>query len=296
MFQTWCMETRLFGNTGHHSTRVIFGGFALVGLSREEAGKVLKILLQLGVNHLDVAAAYGDGQAEVRIGEWMPEHRGRFFLATKTGERSAAGARRDLEASLERLQTDSVDLIQLHNLTVPAEWEQALSPGGALEALIEAREQGLARYIGVTGHGTTAPEMHMRSLERFDFDSVLLPCNYVMMRDPAYARAFAELQNRCREKKTAIQVIKAVARRPWAQEPDRTTWYQPLEDPEALHTAVSYVLGDPDLFLITAGDARLLPRILEAAAQPCSRPAPEEMARLVTQWEMREIFRGSENL
>jgi aryl-alcohol dehydrogenase-like predicted oxidoreductase len=296
MFQTWCMETRPFGNTGHPSSRVIFGGFALVGLSREEADRVLKTLLQHGVNHLDVAAAYGDGQAETRMGEWMPEHRGRFFLATKTGERSAAGARRDLEASLKRLQTDSVDLIQLHNLTVPAEWEQALSPGGALKALIEAREQGLARYIGVTGHGTTAPEMHLRSLERFDFDSVLLPCNYVMMRDPAYARAFARLQRRCRQKKIAVQAIKAVARRPWPQTPDRTTWYQPLEDPEAVHTAVSYVLGDPDLFLITAGDARLLPRILQAAARPQSHPTPEAMERLVADYEMSEIFRGSETL
>ena len=172
-----------FGRTGHESSRVIFGAAALGSMRQERADQVLATLLEFGVNHIDTAASYGD--SELRIAPWMAEHRGRFFLATKTGERSGDSARASLELSLTRLGVDSVDLIQLHNLVEPDEWEMAHGPGGAVEALSQARDEGLARFIGVTGHGLRIAGMHLRSLERFDFSSVLLPYNYTLMSDDA---------------------------------------------------------------------------------------------------------------
>jgi aryl-alcohol dehydrogenase-like predicted oxidoreductase len=288
------LETKQFGNTGHGSTRVVFGGASLVGVSQEEADSSLEVLLEFGVNHIDVAASYGEGEAEKRMAPWMAKHRQRFFLATKTGQRGYREARDEFHASLERLRVDSVDLIQLHNLIDPTEWELALGPHGALEALIEAREQGLTRFIGVTGHGYSAPLMHTKSLERFDFDSVLLPYNFLMTRNEEYARFFGKLRERCAEKNVALQTIKSIARRPWQGESNHSTWYQPLEDQEAIHTAVSWVLGDPEVFLVTAGDIHLLPRILEAASQPNTRPTDVEMERLLKSREMRTIFQGTE--
>src|SRR4051794_26017414 len=178
------IPTAPFGRTGHDSTRVIFGAAALGGMRQEKADGVLEQLLAAGVNHLDTAASYGD--SELRIGPWMAEHRSRFFLATKTGERRGDDARRQLEASLQRLQGDSVDLIQLHNLVEPEEWEVAHGPGGAVEAMAKARDEGLVRDIGVTGHGHRIAGMHLRSLERFDFASVLLPYSFASLADPAY--------------------------------------------------------------------------------------------------------------
>jgi aryl-alcohol dehydrogenase-like predicted oxidoreductase len=288
------IESKQFGKTGHESTRVIFGGAALGAVSQDEADRTLEILLHYGINHLDVAASYGDGEAEKRMGPWMAEHRKDFFLATKTGKRNYQEARDDLHGSLERLRVESVDLIQIHDLTDPDEWEQALSPGGALEALIEARTQGLTRFIGVTGHGYTVAEMHLKSLERFDFDSVLLPYNYVMMQNKDYARSFEKLEQRCAEKNVALQTIKSLARRPWQGERMYSTWYQPLDDADAIHAAVSWVLGDPEVFLISASDIHLLPRILEAAGRAASRPSDAAMEKMLHRYQMRPIFQGAE--
>jgi aryl-alcohol dehydrogenase-like predicted oxidoreductase len=288
------METKLFGKTSHQSTRVIFGGAALGAVSQEEADRTLEVLLDYGINHLDVAASYGDGEAEKRMGPWMARHRRDFFLATKTGKRTYQEARDDLLGSLERLRVDGVDLIQLHNLTDPDEWEQAMGPGGALEALIEARKQGLIRFIGVTGHGYTVAEMHLKSLERFDFDSVLLPYNYLMTQDEDYTRSFGKLKQRCAAKNVALQTIKSLARRPWQGERVHSTWYQPLEDEGSIRTAVSWVLGDPEVFLIAPGDIHLLPRVLEAADRAGSRPSDAEMERMLQSREMQPIFRGTE--
>jgi aryl-alcohol dehydrogenase-like predicted oxidoreductase len=285
-----------FGKTGHQSTRVIFGGASLGAVSQEEADRTLEVLLDYGINHLDVAASYGDGEAEKRMGPWMAEHRKDFFLATKTGKRSYKEASDDLYGSLERLRVDSVDLVQMHNLTDPDEWQRAFSPGGALEALIEARKQGLTRFIGVTGHGYTVADMHLKSLERFDFDSVLLPYNYIMMQNAAYARSFGKLKQVCAEKKAALQTIKSLARGPWQGERVHSTWYQPLDEDSAIQTAVNWVLGDPDVFLISAGDIHLLPRVLEAAARAESRPTASEMEQLQTGQQMHPIFRGSEGM
>lgn len=285
-----------FGRTGHRSTRVIFGAAALGAVSQEEADKTFEALLDYGINHLDVAASYGDGEAEKRMGPWMSEHRGDFFLATKTGKRTYQEALDDLRGSLERLRVDSVDLVQLHNLTDPDEWEQVFSAGGALEALIEARKQGLTRFIGVTGHGYTVAEMHLKSLERFDFDSVLLPYNYVMMQNDTYARAFGKLKQVCAEKKVALQTIKSLARRPWQGERVHSTWYQPLDDHDAIQIAVNWVLGDPEVFLVSTGDIYLLPRVLEAASQAGSRPPDSEMDQMLSRLQMQPIFRGSDTI
>ena len=238
------IERRDFGRTGHQSTVTLFGGAALARASQAEADRTLELLLRHGVNHIDTAARYGD--SELRIGPWMASHRKDFFLATKTGQRTAREAREDLHRSLERLRVDRVDLIQLHSLGHPDDWDRAMGPGGALEALIEARAEGLVRFIGVTGHGWTIPVMHRRSLARFDFDSILLPYNYFMAQDERYRQSFEELLGICRERRVAVQVIKSIARGPWATtDRTHTTWYQPLEDQADIDRAVHWALDVP---------------------------------------------------
>jgi aryl-alcohol dehydrogenase-like predicted oxidoreductase len=247
------------------------------------------VLLRYGVNHIDTAARYGD--SEVRIGPWMARHRRDFFLATKTGSRGAREAREDLHRSLERLKVDSVDLIQLHSLAHPDDWDRVMGPGGALEALVEAKQQGLVRAIGVTGHGWTIAAMHRRSLARFDFDSVLLPYNYFMDQSPRYREAFEEVAAICRERNVAVQTIKGIARGAWGAA-DRThaTWYQPLERQEDIDRAVHWVLGRPGIFLNTAGDLALLPRVLDAASRFQRRPSDEAMTALHDATRMSSLF------
>jgi aryl-alcohol dehydrogenase-like predicted oxidoreductase len=282
------IATRPFGRTGHQSTRTIFGAAALASVTQDVANRTLDVLLDHGINHIDVAASYGD--AELRVGAWMREHRDRFFLATKTGERSCAGARDELHRSLDRLRVDAVDLIQLHNLVDPIDWDQALSPGGALDALIEAREQGLVRFIGVTGHGLSIAAMHRRSLDRFEFDSVLLPYNSVIMRDDKYAADFAVLLDLCTERKVAVQTIKSIARGPWlGREATTTTWYEPLVDPASISLAVQWVLADQRAFLNTVGDVTVLPHVLEAAGQPSSDDQ-EALGRQLASLQLEPLF------
>ncbi|MFO7168470.1 MAG: aldo/keto reductase [Chloroflexota bacterium] len=283
------IPTMPFGRTGHISTRVIFGAAALSNVTQEEADRTLDLLLEYGVNHIDTAASYGD--SELRIGPWMREHRGKFFLATKTGERTYEKARDEIRRSLERLRVDYVDLIQLHNLVDPAEWEQALGPGGALEAAIEARDQGLVRFIGVTGHGVTVASQHRRSLERFDFDSVLLPYNYVMMQNEAYAADFNALAELCRARNVAMQTIKSITQAPWGdREQTAATWYAPLTEQADIDLAVHWVLGNEQVFLNTVGDIHLLPKVLDAASRFERRPSEEQMQTLVAEREMAPLF------
>ena len=281
-----------FGRTGHMSTRVLFGAAALSRVTQEEADQTLEVLLKYGINHIDTAASYGD--AELRIGPWMERYRDRFFLATKTEKRTYQEARDQIRQSLERMRVDQIDLIQLHNLVDPDEWETAMGPGGALEAAIEAREQGLVRFIGVTGHGVTAPVMHMRSLERFDFDSVLLPYNYPLAQNPEYAENFDRLLAICQERNVAVQTIKSIARGPYdAYGGERThaVWYKPLEEQEDIDKAVHWVLGRPGIFLNSAGDITLLPKVLDAASRfDGRRPSDEEMQALIAKLEMQPLF------
>src|SRR5215472_6310251 len=259
------IEKRPFGRTGHMSTVTLFGAAALSRATQAEADRVLDVLLKYGVNHIDVAARYGD--AELRIGSWMAQHRQDFFLATKTGKRLYQDARDEIHRSLERLRVDAVDLIQLHALFHPDDWDLAMGPGGALEAAIEAREQGLVRFIGVTGHGWTIAAMHKRSLERFDFDSILLPYNYVMYQNERYREDFDTVVQLCHERQVAVQTIKAIARGPWATtDRTHTTWYQPLEAQADIDRGVHWILGLPNIFINTVGDLAVLPKMLEAAS------------------------------
>lgn len=287
------LPTMPFGRTGHDSTRVIFGAAALGGMRQERADAVLAQLLEAGVNHLDTAASYGD--AELRMGPWMAEHRDRFFLATKTGEREGAAARAELERSLERLQVDSVDLIQLHNLVEPDEWEAAFAPGGAVEALARAQEEGLVGHLGVTGHGTRIAGMHLRSLERHPFASVLLPFSFVALQDPDYRSDVEALLAVCAERQVAVQTIKAVARRRWPADHagPRFSWYEPIAEPAAVSRAVRWVLGHDQLFLNSSSDARLLPVILEAAAEGGAAPTDAEMQADVDALGVEPLFDGA---
>ena len=283
------IPTQPFGTTGHDSTRVIFGAAAFGDVTQQVADQTMELILEHGINHIDTAASYGD--AELRLGPWMRTHRDAFFLATKTGERTYQAAHDEIRRSLERLQTDQLDLIQLHNLADPAEWDVAMGEGGALEALIEARDEGLVRFIGVTGHGTTIPAMHLRSLERFDFDSVLLPYNHPMMRNEAYAADFEALAALCADRDVAMQTIKSITRAPWGDvEHNTTTWYRPLEDQAAIDTAVWWVLGRPGVFLNTASDPGILAKQLDAAQRFTTRPTEAEMTALEATWGMEPLF------
>lgn len=278
-----------FGRTGHQSSRTVFGAAALSRATQDEADRTFEVLFQYGVNHIDTAARYGD--SELRIGPWMAKHRQDFFLATKTRERTYQGAWDDLQRSLERLRVDAVDLLQMHNLVEPEEWEVAMGPGGALEALIEAREQGLIRFIGVTGHGLAIPSMHVRSLERFDFDSVLLPYNYMMMQNPQYAADFEKLLSLCRERQIAFQTIKSLARGPWEEKPrTRNTWYEPIESQGDIDRAVHWVLSQPGIFLNTAGDINLLPKVLDAAGRFEKEPSDGAMQDSAARLGLEPLF------
>jgi aryl-alcohol dehydrogenase-like predicted oxidoreductase len=279
-----------FGRTGHTSTRMIFGAYALSKATQAEADRVLELLLEHGVNHVDTAPMYGN--AEKRIGPWMEKHRSDFFIATKTRRRTYQGAWDDLQRSLDRLRVDCVDLWQMHGLTSPAGWERAMGPGGTLKAFVEARDKGLVRFLGVTGHGAKAPAMHNRSIERFHFDAVLVPYNHSLMQNPRYAADFEALVTLCRERDVAVQTIKSIARRLWAGRPKtyNTYFYEPLDAQGAIDKAVHWVLGDPDVFLITAGDMQLLPKMLDAARRFEARPSDAEMTAIAAEFAVEPIF------
>ncbi len=279
-----------FGSTGHESRRTIFGAAALGKVTEPEADRALDLVLRYDLNHLDTAASYGD--SELHIAPWLKrEGRERFFLATKTGKRTYAEARDEIRSSLERLGTDHVDLIQLHNLVAEDEWETAFSKDGALRAATEARDAGLVRFIGVTGHGITVARQHRRSLERFPFDSVLLPYNFTQMRGP-YADEAEALIALCESRGIAIQTIKAITLGPWQGERPATptTWYEPLTEQEDIDLAVRWVLSRPGLFLNTVGDLGLLPKVLAAASRGGQKPGDDQMAELVARREMTPFF------
>ena len=285
------IETFPFGRTGHNSTRTLFGAAALGNVTQAEADATLQPLLKYGVNLIDTAASYG--AAEDRIAPWMKNHRGDFFLATKTEKRSKSEAREQIHRSLERMGVSQIDLLQLHSLGEPSDWEAAMGPNGALEAAIEAREEGLARFLGVTGHGLNIARHHLKALELFDFDSVLLPWNFPMSRNEQYAAEFAELCAVCRTKNVAIQTIKAVTRRPWNEGAERNaaTWYEPLRAPEDIEMAVGWLLQQPGLFLNTVGDIHVLPLVLEAASRAGELQVGDEaMLKLGAAREMAPLF------
>jgi aryl-alcohol dehydrogenase-like predicted oxidoreductase len=278
-----------FGRTGHESTRILFGAAAIGNVSQEEADQTMELIREHGINHIDTAASYGD--AELRLGPWMETHRDEVFLATKTGERTRAEAYAEIGRSLERLRTDRLDLIQLHNLVDEDEWQTAFSSGGVLEAVVQAREEGLARFIGVTGHGVTVAAQHLRSLEEYPFDSVLLPYNFPMSRNVSYIADFEALVAVCAERGVAVQTIKAITRGPWGDhKPTANTWYEPLTDQDAIDIAVSWVLGRDGVFLNTVGDIHILPKVIEAAKRFTRRPSDEQMGELEAAFGLEPLF------
>ena len=284
------IPTQPFGRTGHDSTRIIFGAAALSDVTQNEADQTMELVAASGVNHLDVAASYGE--AELRLGPFLEQHRNDYYLATKTGERTADAAYAEISRSLERLRTDQVDLLQLHNLVDEAEWQTAYAPGGALEGAVRAKDEGLVRDIGVTGHGVTVARQHLRSLHEYDFASVLLPYNFPMSHNVEYMADFDELMAVCAERGVAVQTIKSITKAPWNAERNRfaSTWYEPLKDQDAIDIAVGWVLGRPGIFLNTVGDIHLLPKVLDAADRFSTRPSEDEMARLEAAWEMSPLF------
>jgi aryl-alcohol dehydrogenase-like predicted oxidoreductase len=287
------IERTAFGRTGHASSRVIFGAAALAGMKQERADRTLELLPRYGINHIDVAASYGD--AERRLAPFLARlgrEREEWFLATKTGARTAAEAATELRRSLERMGVDQVDLIQLHNLTQPDQSQVAMGPGGALEALLAARAEGLVRFIGVTGHGTWAPELHLRSVEQFDCASILTPYNFAMMQNRQYAADFDSLYAHCQAHGIAIQTIKAIALRRWREQDTerRFSWYRPIREPAARKRAVDFVLSRPGLFLNTSSDATLLEAVFEAASTPIHPPTVTELQRDVDALGVEPLF------
>lgn len=287
------IPTATFGPTGHASTRVIFGAAALARMSQDRADATLAEVDAAGVNHIDTAAGYGD--SELRLRPFLAEHRSRFFLATKTGERTGSAARAELERSLERMGVDRVDLIQLHNLVEPDEWDIAFAPDGAAAAMVRACEEGLAGHVGVTGHGLRIARMHLRSLERLDAASVLLPYNHSLLADEAYRADVDELRQVCADRGIAVQTIKAIAKGRWASpELRRFSWYEPLSDPGAIGRAVRAVLATDDLFLNTTSDARLLANVFDAANGPLDAPTDAELDADVDRFGVTPLFDGAE--
>jgi aryl-alcohol dehydrogenase-like predicted oxidoreductase len=258
------METRRFGRTGHMSTVAIFGAAAFWEISQADVDRAMEMIIEAGINHIDVAPSYG--QAEERIGLWMPRERGRFFLGCKTMERTKAAAWKEMHESLTRLQTKTFDLYQLHAVTSMEELDQVTMKGGALEALVEAREAGLIRFTGITGHGADVPQILLEALKRFDFDSVLFPLNFVQMANPQYRKHAKELIAVCKAKDVGTMVIKTITKGPWEekQQHTATTWYEPFDRLDEIQRAVNFALSHEVTGLCTAGDTGVLPLVLEA--------------------------------
>ena len=276
------IEKLIFGRTGHLSTRILFGAAAFGRVTQAEADQSMELLMRFGINHIDTAASYGE--AEDRLGPWLKHHRKEVFLATKTGERTYQKAHDQIRKSLERMQIDHIDLLQLHAVIEDEEWDIAFSEDGALKAAIEAREEGLISYIGITSHSLRAPMMHMRSLEQFAFDSVLLPCNFMLMQNPQYAADFNKLLGICQERNVAVQLIKTNQRAPWGERPRAfATWYEPFASQDMVDLAIHWALAHPGVFLNTSGDIHILPLFLDAANRfdPAKAPTTEQMQALI---------------
>jgi len=283
------METRRFGRTGHMSTVAIFGAAAFWQPDQAEADAVMEQVIAAGVNHIDVAPSYGI--AEQRLGPWLGRERDRFFVGCKTMERSKAGAALELRQSLERLQIDYFDLYQLHAVTSMAELDEATRPGSALEAAIEARDVGLTRSIGITGHGVDSPAVFIEALRRFDFDSVLFPLNFVQYANPTYRQNSEELLRQCRAKDVGTMIIKSITKGPWGEQTKtHTTWYQPFTDAEHIQQAVNFALSQDVTGLCTVGDTRLLPLVLQACDDYVALSEGEQEALIATAQAYEPLF------
>jgi len=287
------IQLKEFGRTKHSSTRTLFGAAAFWSVTQDEADHTLEILLEHGINHIDTAASYGD--SEIRIGPWMREYRNKFFLATKTEKRTYQEAKEELYRSLDRLKVDSVDLWQMHNLVNPKQWDTALKDNGTIDAFIEAKEEGLTKFLGITGHGLAAPSKHLNSLQKYHFDSVLLPYNFILMRNKRYASDFIKLENYCIRNNIAIQTIKTISKGALGEKKSQhSVWYDPLEDQKSINNAIWWAMGNPNIFINTAGDIHLLPKILDAAKNYKLKPTEEQMYDDVNNYGITNLFKGDE--
>ena len=283
------METRRFGRSGHMSTVAVFGAAALSQVTQAEADAAMEQVIVAGVNHIDVAPSYGI--AEERLGPWMPRERDRFFLGCKTMERTKAGAAAEMRRSLERLQVESFDLYQIHAITSFEELDSVTRPGGALEAILEARQAGLTRYIGITGHGVNTPAIFLEALRRFDFDSVLFPINFVQYANPVFRQNAEELLRQCDARDVGTMIIKSITSGPWGERTKAyNTWYLPFDDLEHIQQAVNFVLSRPVTGLCTAGDIRLLPLVLQAFENYTPMAVAEQEALIASASEYEPLF------
>lgn len=280
------METRRFGRTGHMSTLAIFGGAAFWEISQADADKVMEQVIEAGVNHIDIAPSYG--QAEERVGPWIPRERGRFFLGCKTTERTKQGAWDEMQRSFKRLQTETFDLYQCHAITTMEELDAVTMKGGALEAFVEARQRGLIQYIGITGHGADAPKIYLEALRRFDFDSILFPLNFVQMGNPEYRTYAEKLIAECKAKDVGTMIIKTITKAPWGErQHTATTWYEPFDQAEEIQRAVNFALSYDVTGLCTVGDTRILPLVLQACKnfKPMNEAEQQKMIETSGQYE-----------
>jgi aryl-alcohol dehydrogenase-like predicted oxidoreductase len=286
------ISTMPFGRTQHQSSRALLGAAAFGQVTQAEADAAIELALAAGVNHIDTAASYGE--SELRIGSWIARHGKPFFLATKTGERTVGPAYDQIRRSLDRLGVAQVDLLQLHNLVEPDAWQTALGPGGALEAAIRAKEEGLTRFIGVTGHGLAAPAQHLAALDRYPFDSVLFPFSYILSTNAEYWASVLALLTACERREVAVQTIKAVVRAPWGERPEGApTWYEPLRDAHEIDLSVHWVLAHPQTFVNTVGDVKLLPLVLDSINRftaSTERPAATVMQQQLERMRMQNLF------
>jgi len=283
------MERRRFGRTNHMSTLAVFGAVALGKLDQPTADQVMQQIIQSGINHIDIAPSYG--QAESRLGPWMPRIRGDFFLGCKTMERSKQGAIKEALESLERLQTTSFNLYQMHAITTLEELDQCMQTGGALDGLIEMREKGLTRYIGITGHGMQAPELFIKALSRFDFDSVLFPINPTLYANDAYCANTRKLLDICEEQDVGVMAIKSLAKEPWGDKDHRYhTWYLPFEKETEIQNNIDFVLSQQLTHICTAGDYRLLGKIINACKNYQPMPSMDQERLIATQSDLQTIF------
>lgn len=274
------MEKRRFGRTGHKSSVAILGAFAFSEATQQETDQAMEIAIRAGVNHIDIAPTYG--HAEQRLRPWMAKERDRFFLGCKTMERDREGALAEMHESLKTMKVDHFDLYQIHAITTQDELDAVLQPGGAIDALREARERGLTRYVGITGHGVDAPGLFLQALERFDFDSVLFPVSYIQFRNETYRKEAQQLIDVCRERDVGTMAIKAVAKGEWGnQEKKYNTWYEPFDEQDQIQKGINFALSYAVTGICTAGDVTLLPRVLEACQkyQPLNQQERERLIK-----------------
>jgi aryl-alcohol dehydrogenase-like predicted oxidoreductase len=285
------MEYRRLGRLGHQSSVLIYGAAAVAEQPQDVADASFEQALDAGINHFDVAASYGD--AELRLGAAMHRMRDRVFLATKTGERAQDAAWRQVNASLERLQTDHVDLIQLHAVGDLDELDRATGADGALHAAVRAQEEGLVGAVGITGHGHQAPATHLEALHRYPFATVLSPINPVLARDLEYLNAYEALVEEVQRQDAGLMIIKSVAQRNWPDgvEKTYTTWYEPLKEQRAITAAVAWVLSHDEVTgIATPSDVRLLPLMIRAEQERHALSRGDAEAALLDEPEYSSPF------